>query len=273
MTNRDSGGWLEAVFVGAQGAGWCMRPFCTTCGCLEFRQACWAAAARQAGIASRFESPRHPRDIIGGVSASERDLLVRTLVAGLRELPPVWRNSKAFRTIIMELDPPLLLHGVLIDLGAEFSASPAGEGLAHMRAHSEKERAQWERHQAYENPQAVEERKRVKREKRAIAHASRQAETHRANTERLKLLAALARLSPSERLSRFATDPALKLDCVSAELIPGQERDLIDFDKEKMVALLTRIGRRKGPWGCLRRMLENRVRNEAGSLTSQADEP
>ena len=267
MTSRDASGWLEAVLVGAQGARWCMQPYCTTCGCVEFRRAYWAAAARQAGIASRFESARLPREFFVGVSTAERDVLVRTLVAGLRELPLIWSNSDAFRTIIMDLDPPLLLHGVPMALDTELHATPAGEALSRMRAHSEEARARRDRQQAYDSTQAVEERKRVEREKRAIAHTSRQSETRRRNAARLELLAALARLSPVERLSRFATDPALKLDCVSAELIPAQERDLVDLEKGKAIALLARIGRRKGPWGRLRRMLEHLVRAEDGSPT------
>jgi hypothetical protein len=262
MTNRDSGGWLEAVLVDAQDAGWCMRPYCTTCGCLEFRRAYWAAAARQAGIAIRFKSACLPHDFFMGVSAAEREMIVRTLVAGLRELPRIWSDSEAFETIIVDLDPPLVQHGVPMALDTELSASPAGEKLARMRAHAEEANARRKWQRAYESPQAVEERKRVKREKRAIAHARRQSETRRRNTERLELLAVLDRLSPAERLSRFASDPALNLDCVSDELIPAQERDLIDFDKAMAVALLTRIDRRKGAWGRLRRLLEHLLVDE-----------
>jgi len=262
MTNGDSGGWLEAVLVGAQDARWCMRPYCTTCGCLEFRLAFWAAAAREAGMAIRFVSARHPQDFLAGFSGTDREVIVRTLVAGLRQLPPQWSDSEAFRTIIIDLDPPMILHGVPMALDSELSGTPAGEGLARMRAHAEGVRAERERREAYESPRAVEERKRVKREQRASAHALRQSETRRRNAERLELLAALARLSAAERLSRFATDPALKLDCVSAELIPAQERDLIDLEMAKAVALVARIGRRKGAWGRLRRMIEHRLKTE-----------
>lgn len=87
--NRETGGWLEGVMVRAQEAGWCTTPFCTTCGCMEFRRACWAGAARQAGVKGLFESARLPRD----VSPSERQLLLEALVAGLRELPPRWAES------------------------------------------------------------------------------------------------------------------------------------------------------------------------------------
>jgi hypothetical protein len=223
-------------------------------------------------MASRFESARLPRDILGGVSVAEREVLVRTLVAGLRELPPMWSGSEAFRTIIVDLDPPLILHGVPMALDTALSGTSAGEALGRMRAHAEEARARHERRLAYESPQAVEERRRVKREKRAREHARRQSETRRRNTERLELLATLARLSPAERLSRFATDPAFKLDCVSAELIPMQERDLINLEKAKAVALLTRIGRRKGAWGRLRRMIEHLFRDEPELPVSQADE-
>lgn len=258
MTNGERCGWLEAVLVNARDARWCTRPYCTTCGCLEFRRALWTAAARQAGVGTaRIESARHPRGFFEDFSAGEREAIVRSLVAGLRQLSPHWIDSEAFRTIIIDLYPPLIKHGVPIALGTELSATPAGQGLARMEAHAESIRAERARREAYESPQAVEERKRVKREKKAIAHANRQSETCRRNAERLELLAALARLSPAERLSRFAMDMALKLDCVSAELIPAQERDLIGLDKAKAAALLARIGRRKGPWGHLRRMLEH----------------
>jgi hypothetical protein len=265
VSNREPGGWLADVLVGAQSARWCTRPFCTTCGCLEFRRAFWTAAARQAGIDAKFEAARLPRDVLAGVSVTDREGLVRTLVAGLGELPPRWTDSEAFRTIIIDLDPSLIRDGVPMALDTELSGTPAGEALARMRVHFKKVRAQRDQQKAYQSPQAVEERKRVKREKRASAHANRQSETRRRNAERLVVLAALAHLSPAERLSRFATDPALVLDCVPAGLIPAQELDLIDLEEAKAVALLARVGRRKGPWGRLRRMLERFA--EPGSPT------
>lgn len=263
MTSRDSGGWLEAVLVDARDAGWCTRPYCTTCGCLEFRRAFWTAAAQQAGVGTaRFESARHPRGFFEGVSAGEREAIVRTLVAGLRQLPQQWSDSEAFRTIIIDLYPPFIMHGVPMALATELSATPAGEGLARMEAHAESIRAERARREAYESSQAVEERKRIRREEKARAHALRQSQTRKRNTERLGLLAALARLSVAERLSRFAMDAALKLDCVSPELIPAQESELVDLETATAVALIARIGRRKGEWGRLRSMIEHRIKTE-----------
>ncbi len=264
MTNRDSGGWLEVVLVDARDARWCMRPHCTTCGCLEFRRAFWNAAARQAGAGTaRLKSACHPRDFFEGFSIGEREATVRALVAGLRQLPPEWVGTEAFRTIIIDLYPPLIMHGVPMDLATELSGTPAGEGLARIKAHDQSIRAEQARREAYENPQAVEERKRVKRVEMALAHTLRQSQTRKRNAERQGLLAALARLSVAERISRFAMDPAIKLDCVSPELIPAQEGDLVDLETATAVALIARIGRRKGKWGRLRRMIEHRLKAES----------
>ncbi len=258
MMNHDLSNWLEAVLVGARDAGWCMQPYCTTCGCLEFRRAYWTAATHQAGIGTtQLASARRPRDFLEGFSGAEREAIVRSLVAGLRQLTPQWSDSEAFRTIIIDLDPPFIKHGVPMDLGTELSATPAGEGLARMRTQAERIRVERKRREAYESPQAVKGRKRVTREEKARAHALRQSQTQKRNAERLELLAALARLPVTERLSRFAMDPALKLDWVSAELIPTQESDLVGLEKEEAVALVVRIGRRKGAWGRLRRMIDH----------------
>lgn len=267
MTNREPSGWLQAVLVSAQDARWCMETFCTLCGSMEFRRAYWAAAARQSNMASRFESARWPRDFLEGVSRAERGVLVRTLVAGLRELPPVWTDSKAFRIIIMNLYPEFIDHGLPMALDTALAGTPAAEAFGRMRAHAEEARVRRE----FEGPQAVEERRRADRETRAAAHARRQSENRQRDIERLELLAALARLSQAERLSRFATDPALNLDCVSTELIPAQERHLIDIDKSHAIALITRIGRRKGAWGRLSRMLAHHVNDEPELRMSQAD--
>jgi hypothetical protein len=213
---------------------------------------------------ARLKSACHPRGFFEGFSAGEREATVRALVAGLRQLTPEWGDTEAFRTIIIDLYPPLIMHGVPMDLVTELSGTPAGEGLVRMVAHDKSIRAERARREAYESPQAVEERKRVKREEKARAHALRQSQTRKRNIERLGLLAALARLSVAERLSRFAMDPALNLDCVSPELIPAQESELVDLETATAVDLIARISRRKGEWGRLRRMIEHRLKVESG---------
>lgn len=262
MTDSISGSWLEIVLFNAQVAGWCMRPSCTTCGCLEFRHAYWTGAVQQAGMSARIESPRHPRDLLAAFSSAEREVIVRTLVAGLRQLPPRWCHSEGFRAIIIDLDPPLIQLGVPMVLDTELYDTPAAEGLARMRAHASKLSEERRRNEAFNSPQAVEERKRVDRTRKAAEHALRLSETHWRNTQRLELLANLARLSIAERLSQFALDQTLNLDCVSAELIPGEDNDLNDMEMAKAVILVARIGQRKGAWGRLRRLIENWLQTE-----------
>ncbi|GIV62825.1 MAG: hypothetical protein KatS3mg045_0164 [Bellilinea sp.] len=135
-----------------------------------------------------------------------------------------------------------------------------------MREHAAKIEERRKQREEYESRQAIEERRRIKREQKAIAHAQRQLVTRQRNAERLELLEALAHISPAERLIRFATDMTFKLDCISADLIPAQEQDLIALDKETSIALINRIGQRKGAWGRLRRLLERRLKDIEDNL-------
>ncbi len=258
MMNREDGSWLEAIIVGARDAGWCTSPYCTTCGCLEFRRAYWAAAARQAGVIGRFESARLPRDILAGVTAAERQVLVQHLITGLRELPPMLAETEAVRIIIIDLDPPFLKHGVLMILDEALSGTPVGEVLRRMRTRDAEARARYERRLAYESPQAVEERKRDRRAEKAAAHARRQQEKRQREMKRSEMLGNLAGLSVTDRLSRFATDTTLNLDSVPEELIPTQGFSLLDLDESLVTRLLARIGRRRSTWGRLRFILKSR---------------
>lgn len=103
------------------------------------------------------------------------------------------------------------MHGVPMSRGAELAGTAAGKGLKRMKAHVESVRAKRARHEAYESPEAVAERRRAKRQEKARARDLRQYQTQRKNAERLALLADLARLSVAERFSRFAMDPTLNL--------------------------------------------------------------
>lgn len=232
---------------------------------MDFRRAFWAAAAREGNINAKFDMARVPRDLLAAVLSTDRELLVQSLVTGLRELPTVWTHYSAFRMIISDLDV-LTRYYVPMMIDIELSGTPAGEAVARMRADMERSIARRERQR-----EDIAEQKRIKREQRAIAHADRVVETRRKNAIRLELLATLAQLSPAERLSRVASDPAIRLDCVSADLIPSQKRDLIDLSKGDAATLLVRIGQRKGPWGQLRRML-NQLSAADGLPTSQTDE-
>jgi len=259
----EATGWLKEIL---SRGGWCTSPHCTTCGALEFRRAVWLEAARQAGVdvTSRFGRRDRSLAFLEMMSAVEREATVRAVVAGLRGLPSELVATEGFRTIMIDLHPPLLLHGVPMSLGEELAGTPAGEALARMEAHAAAVWAARARRAEYESPEAVEERRRRKRAKRARAHAARQARGRRRNAERLALLEALGHLPVSERLSRFASDPAINLDAISPDLVPTKEHEIADLDRETAVALIARIGGRRKEWGRLRRMLERRFHASPG---------
>ena len=246
-----SSGWLEGVLVNAKAARLCMDAHCTTCGCLRFRESYWVEAARQANLARRTENPRQGFDLLAGWSAEERQVLAGTLIAGLRDLPPEWTRSKAFETLIIDLDPPIFLHGLLIGLEAALAGTPAAAAYENLRARGSRSSGVSNK----ESPAAVEERRRLKREKRAAAHADRVSAKRQHDIERNSILAVVARLRPAERLSKFAVDESLRLDRVSDDLIPTHAEELIGFDRIQAAILIARIGRRPGAWRRLSKQL------------------
>jgi len=254
--NNGSASWLETLLDEYRG---CTKPSCTTCGAMEFRRLYWAEAARHTGVLTAdIESSRYHGALLKRLRSSDRDATVRALVAGLRQLSSKWGYSDALRTIILDLYPPLVMHGVQMNLTSELSGTPAGDCLARMLKHAESLKAERARREAFQSPEAAQERKRTQREAKAQAHAFRLSEKRKRNTQRLRLIAELARLSVAERLLRFAEDETLNLDCVAPDLIPGEETEFVKMEEATAVALIARIDRRRGKWGRLRRMLERR---------------
>lgn len=260
MAIDDSRGWLEAIIVRALADNWCTKPYCTTCGTLRFRMAYWIEAAKQSGIKPFERAVRHPNAWLAQFSVEERETIFQMLVGGLRQLPLRAHYTEAIRTIFCDLDARPAAQGAPFDLDTAVAGTPAGAELARMRAHAARLAEMRQRREDFDNPQAIEARRRVKRAKRQQREREHALRQSRRNAERLKLLAALARLSTAERLSRFATDQTLNLDLVPAELIPAQANDLIGLAATEARELITRIDRRRGPWGRVRGMIESRLR-------------
>ena len=227
---------------------------------MEFRRAYWAAGAREAGVLIRPEY--HARKVLGGMSVVDRKMITKTIIAGLRGLPMMWCGSEVFRTIIIDLDSGLRVTGASEPLDTLLSGSPAGDALAHMRAHSEGVSAERKRREEYESPQAVAERKRIKREERARKHSLRQSESRQRSQERLILLRALARVPARDRILEMAINPLLIPGSIPVELLPTQESELIGVGSPTLEVLLLRIGQRKGPWGRFRQMIEKHLKTK-----------
>ncbi|MFM7807710.1 MAG: hypothetical protein ACKPEA_07225 [Planctomycetota bacterium] len=201
---------------------------------------------------------RRAGDVVRGFSQTESDAVVRSLVAGLRGLSPQWCDSTGFRTVLVDLDPPLLMHGVVLDLDEQLDSTAAGAALHRMRAHEQVRQQERARHEAYVSPEAVEQRRRDEAERRARQHANRQADAAERGAERLRLLEQLAAMSPQQRLERFATDDGLNLEFIPQDLVPTRQADVAALDPQTAQALVARIGGRRGAWRQLRREIELR---------------
>lgn len=257
MEQPDEDDWLRSVFDASVRMGWCAKPYCTTCGCVNFRRAVWSGAARHAGLAIPFGNGVHPHHAIARLKRTDRESIARALIAGLRALPGKWLESDSLRTTLIEIGILRDLQFVSRGLEAELAGTTAGEALTRMRRHAADALERRRRYEASQTPEAIGERRRIKREASAAAHAVRLLKTLRRNAERVELLSALARQSPNERLKQLAIDRRLALDAVPAELIPSDPGELGELDRATAAALLTQIGRRRGRWGSLRRMLEH----------------
>ncbi len=260
MTQHDSGSWLEALINKAQKSRWCTRPYCTTCGCSKFRLALWGEAMLQAGARSeRPHSSPNPRDPLNALSQSERARTVGAVIAGLRQLPEDCCDTDAIQTSLVELHPLLLKHGVCLSLATELSGTPAGRCLARMSAHEESVQKARKQYKANQRSEAVEELERVRKAEKEQARSLRPSQYQARAVARQELLAALGRLSASERLVRFAVDSLLNIDSVSHDLIPVESGVVSSLDRATALTLLARVGQRKGAWGGLRRALETQL--------------
>jgi len=251
--------WLEVVFRKADAARWCTRPFCTTCGCQEFRRAYLSAAAMQGGLPVRFQAPRHPREVLAECSAPDQQLLVETLIEGLRGVSAKWSSSDAMQAVMVDLRSIRRDRMAAADLETRLGDTPAGSRLMRMRQQAERQAQRKLEHEQFNSAQTVEERERLRREQAAQRHEARQVLSRQRGQERLQLLAALAQMPVPERLSRLARDPSIRLGLVTDAVLAVQPADLAGLDHAEAEALVTRIGRRRGRWRALQRMLERRL--------------
>ena len=276
MTQHDPANWLEALLEEAKRSKWCSKPFCTTCGGSRFRLPFWREAIRQAGVRSEApdSSPFH-WTLIEGLSESGRERTIHTVLEGLRRLPDEYCYDHSIRTILLDMTVFMALHGTGLRLEEELDGTPAGSCMRRMARHDAYVSAERARHEAYLSREAVEERARVRKARKAEAHALRQAQARARGVARLELLAVLGRLTASEQLVQLAVDPLLIIDWVSHDLIPAGGGEMRGLENEVARKLLSRVGKRKGPWRRLRLAIEQHLASESSpsERTSGTAEP
>ncbi len=268
MTQHDSGNWLEALLAEAKRSNWCSKPFCTTCGGSRFRLPFWREAIRQAGVSSEAPdaSPFHWM-LVEGLSDSGRERTIHTVLEGLRRLSDGYCHDHAIRTILIDMRIFMARYGNGLRLEQELYGTPAGSCMRRMERHDASVREAQARYEANQSREAVEERERARKAEKAEAHALRQVQARTRGAARLELLAVLGRLTVSERLIRFAVDPLLNIDWISHDLIPASGGEISGLENEVARKLLSRVGKRKGPWRRLRLAIEQHL--ASGSSPSE----
>lgn len=252
----DPENWLATIFRRAESDRWCTRPFCTTCGCHRFREEVWNSAAAQAGLAMSYAVPGQFGAALSRCSPAERQALVLAVILGLRGLSREDCSSEAFRTVLVDLERMRFALVPAMDLEFDLAHSPAGDELGRMRRHEERRREERLANERYNSPEAVEERKRLALARSAEQDIRRREARRQRDDDRLNLIAALNAMPVPERLARLAKDEGFPLDAVRDALPIVQEADLVALGRSDAAALAARIGRRRGEWGRLRRMLE-----------------
>ena len=249
--------WLENIFIEAEENNWCTKPYCTTCASLEFRNTFWRTAAKQVNLENRFSS-NYARiiDELSEFDSGKRERILKSLIDGLKTLPDSYCKSSGFRTLIIDIYPPFLKHGILIALGEELSGTSAGKNLKLMKEHHQRmveEARQWSE---YHSKDAAKERSKQKRINKEKNHLFRIEKSKIQNLRNIEKINALSKLNPTERLAKIAKDEIIILEAIPIDLIPTKEKDINGLGLLDAFSLIRKIDRRKKHWGRLRWMLE-----------------
>ncbi len=252
--------WLEQLFLKAKELRWCVDPYCTTCGCMEFRTTYLTEARRRAGFPPAVDgvsrSPS-PRELIDELSREGRAATFEELARAVCDLPREATHGNAFRPVMIDLDAPLLRWGVVVTLSSRLEGTPAGDALAEMLRHSENRSKTRALRAEFDGPEATAKRRAERARQNAERNEARRREQQSRNQSRLELLQKLTAMSSTERLEWLAAQPpGFPLESIPTELIAdglqcGQVSATVAHD------LVRRIGQRRGAWAGIRRQLES----------------
>lgn len=268
-----SGNWILEIFQISIENGWCMKPFCSTCGASDFR----SAVVRRAVAATGGNLPRHAlqpgNPMLRDLSPSLRDLAIDEIINALSAIPDL-RGEKVpiegLRTLLIDLDQNH--HGDEGDRSIDdmLAGTTVGKELTAMREHHANMETERRRREGFEH-----QARKLREERRKIheARAALTGETSRSRSQRIeegkspihKLLLEFQALSPTDRLVRISSPGfSFPLNVVPKDLIP-LEADLNEISHEDRSRLIARIDRRKGRWAKLRKLLYQAQSPEDGN--------
>lgn len=171
---------LHELLETAQKRRWCVRPFCTTCGAREYREAIRANAP---ALAEALKTAR---------------------IAELRRQFTGIDVDDALRLMFMELTNPFgPMLGNMRAVEGDLEGTEAGEYVAGMRRHAARRAVMQAQYEAYHSPEAVAQRRLAKAERQRVEQLARM-ERRRQREEAIDTaLEALARLEPSSVLQKI----------------------------------------------------------------------
>lgn len=252
--------WLQGVIRESLAKSHCVAPYCTTCGASEFRSAVYAALWARACPLEKAALPSRLADFPTTAKPRVIDCLARAL-GEIQECDEVLRPKfkQAVRLLLIEMSHNLLL-GIMTgkSVQSHLRGTYAGQVLREAEDHSNMLSARRAERDEYERQ--VPERRRLRAAERQRAHLGRIEETRGKNDLRKDVLRKLVALEASERLRAMASvSLAIPLDAVPAEMVPLDVTAIAKLPQTEIVNLQTKIGRRRGVWGELKRLLLDAV--------------
>ena len=254
--------WLEKLLDKSRSLKWCVKSYCTTCGCEKFRGHFLVLLSKKIG----FELPEKTglRHRLNAISSDDLALCFKEAVKALDELPRANldnHDNQALEVILidlyaMKLAPLVSLsqpYGDIIKgtwVEEKFSAI---EDAAMRDREIQKERAE------YNSPERVKEREEKTEKIRIATQKKVEDRLEKSSQRKSEINAFLDSFSQCDEKSRLLTlaseELNMPLDVIPPDLIPVNPEIVSTLSAEDKDTLIARIDRRRGIWGELKEVL------------------
>jgi|TARA_B100001964_G_C14030065_1_gene507864 hypothetical protein len=166
--------WIKTLAEEAKKENWCVKSWCTTCGCEVFRSNLIKKCFKNNNVPfpSKIKSSKRQNPIIVDLFQDDIEFCVKTISEELATL-----NNEDINQI-----DPVLLRKIFQEIYAKIyiklikdilGNSSAGKYLISMEEHSKYVDEQYRKHDINNDPKMNEERRKIKKEFKAKMHALR----------------------------------------------------------------------------------------------------
>jgi hypothetical protein len=253
--------WLERLLNKSRSLNWCVKAYCTTCCCGDFRSHLVVLLSREIG----FELPNQTGTGIRLSDAADDDITLcfKEIVKALEELPKSNLDphaSQALGIILIDLYavrlvPSLHSSQPYMDI---IRGTWVGESFTAMEEEAARREERHTRH--IEETAAQVAQAEARREERRftgkIRAKTRLEESRQRKITIKKFLDELSQCDERGRLLKLASeDLNIPLRAIPSELIPLDPQAISNLPRETTNRLIDRIGRRRKVWGKLKKLL------------------